>query len=562
MIPPSAPERPTWREWTGLVLLALPLFMMATDFTVMFMAMPAVTADLVPSTTQTLWIMHIGEFVAAGFVITMGWLTGRIGPRLLLLSAMGLYGLASALAAFAPNPETLLSARVLIGLAAGAASPAAIAMLRSMFTGKQFGVAFAALMGAFTVGGALGPPMGGILLEHFWWGSVFLINVPVAALVLLGGFRLFPRAFERSADRIDVASVALSFAAIMSVVFGLQEIADQGVSVPYVLVTLAGVGLGVWFIRRQRRVENPLLDLNLFSIRALRVAVSAFVLASLAFLAVDFLLVQYLQIVTGVPTSRLGLMLAVPGIAAILGTVVAPPAARRFAPSHVMAAGVAIALAGALAIITTILLVPHQTWLLIAGTTAIAFGVTPLMLLGAQLIVTSAPKKQAGSAVALQDIGSGLGGALGMALLGSLAMAVFGRVLGDRAPSGVSGADLDAATQSPGGAMTVAEGLDGDTERGMVTATQEALSLGTVAAYAAAVLLGVATIVFVLRGLRGVRLPADAGGDDSSADLDGPGADLDVLNAELDVLNADLGRTNADLGTEKARSAATPPVHR
>ncbi|ASR39704.1 hypothetical protein BAY61_27205 [Prauserella marina] len=539
-MPTTAPERPTWREWTGLVLLALPLFMMATDFTVMFMAMPAVTADLVPSTTQTLWIMHIGEFVGAGFVITMGWLTGRIGPRFLLLAAMGLYGLASALAAFASNPETLLAARVLIGVAAGASTPAAMAMLRSMFTGKQFGIAFAVLMGAFTVGGALGPPIGGLLLEHFWWGSVFLINVPVAALVLTGGLLLFPRGGERTADRIDMPSVALSITAVMSVVFGLQEIADQGVSVPYVLVTLAGFGLGAWFIRRQRRLDNPLLDLKLFSIKALRVTVSAFVLSSLAFVAVDFLLVQYLQLVTGVPTSRLGLLLAVPGIAAILSTIVTPPIARRFAPSHIMASGLVIALGGALAIITSILVVPHQTWLLISGTTAIAFGVNPLMLLGAQLIVTSAPRKQAGSAVAIQDIGAGLGGAFGMALIGSLAMAVFGRVLNGRAPSDVSAADLEAATQSPGGAMTVAEGLRGDTGDGMITVTQEALSLGTVAAYATAVLLGVATIVFVLRGLRGVQLPSVAEADDPDADLDGPSADLARTNADLDVLDAGL----------------------
>ncbi|MDS2172386.1 MFS transporter [Nesterenkonia sp. CL21] len=491
-------------------MLALPMFMMATDFTVMFMAMPAVTADLGPSTTQTLWIMHIGEFVAAGLVITMGWLVGRTGPRLLLLTTMGLYGLSSALAAFASNPETLLLARVLIGAAAAAASPAAIAMLRSMFTSaKHFGIAFAVLMGVFSAGGALGPPMGGMLLEYFWWGSVFLVNVPVAAVVLIAGFWLFPRVSDRTTDRIDMTSVVLSLAAIMLVVFGLQEIADQGVSVLSAMATIAGIGLGAWFIRRQRRVDNPLLDLNLFSVRALRIAAIAYVLSSLAFVAVDFVLVQYLQIVTGVPTAQLGLMLAAPGLAAIVGTALTPPLARRLAPSHLMAAGLVISLIGAMTIITAIPLAAHMTWLFILGTTAMAFGFTPLMLLGAQLMVTSAPKERSGSAVAIQDVSAGLGGAVGMAFIGSLAMAVFSRVLAGRAPDAVSATDLEAATQSPGGAIAVAESIGGSTGQDLATVAQEALSWGTVAAYTTAVALGIATIVLILRGLRGVELPSD-----------------------------------------------------
>ncbi|TCP55003.1 DHA2 family multidrug resistance protein-like MFS transporter [Tamaricihabitans halophyticus] len=506
----STSAGPTWRAWVGLVLLALPLFMMATDFTVMFMTMPAVTADLAPSTTQTLWIMHIGEFVAAGFVITMGWLTGRIGPRTLLLIAMGLYGLASALAAFAPNAEALLTARVLTGLATAAASPAAISLLRSIFTStRHFGIAFAVLMGAFSVGGALGPPMGGVLLAHFWWGSVFLINVPVAAVVLFGGLSLFPRGSTSNTERIDMISVVLSIGAVLLLVFGLQEIADRGVSLPYVLTIMAGIGLGIWFVRRQRHLTNPLLDLRLFSIRALRMAAIALALTSVAFVGVDFLLVQYLQIVSGVPTGRLGLLLAAPGIAAIIGSALAPILARRIAPGPLTAAGVGLSLVGALTIIAAIAVAPQLTWLFIAGTTAVALGVTPLMLLGAQLIVTSAPKARAGSAVAIQDVSAGLGGALGMALVGSLAMAVFGRVLTARAPAGLGAAEVEAATQSPGGAVATATDVGGADGQALLTAAHGALSWGTAAAYGAAVVVGGATIVLLLRGLRGITLDLD-----------------------------------------------------
>src|SRR5690625_2300712 len=154
---------PTWRQWTALVLLGLPVFMMATDFTALFLAVPEITADLGPSTTQLLWIVHIGELVAAGTLITMGWLTNRLGPRTLLLLALGVYTLASALAAYAPDAETLLAARILIGLGTAAASPAALALLRVLFSRpRHYGIAFAVVMGAFPVGAALGPPMTGL----------------------------------------------------------------------------------------------------------------------------------------------------------------------------------------------------------------------------------------------------------------------------------------------------------------------------------------------------------------------------------------------------------------
>lgn len=524
MTAPTIPAQPTWREWTGLVLLALPLFMIGSDLTVMFLAMPAVTADLAPSTTQALWIMHIGQFVAAGLVITMGWLTGRLGHKRLLLVAMALYGGASMLAAFAPNPETLLVARVMMGAAAAAATPAAIAMLRSMFTSaKHFSVAFAVVMGAVSVGGALGPPMGGLLLGYFWWGSVFLINVPVAALVLIAGLWLFPRTRKTARDRIDLTSVALSMAAVFLVVFGLQEIADQGLSVPYVLAALAGIGLGAWFVRRQRRIDNPLLDLSLFAIRALRICATVFVISSAAFVAVDFILIQYLQIVIGVSTTGLGLMLAIPGAAAILGTALTPVLARRITLSHLMAAGVGVSLVGALLIMTALLLTPQLTVAFIAGTTIIAVGVIPLGLLGAQLIVASPPKERAGSAVAIQDISGNMGAALGMAFIGSLAMAVYSRVLNVTAPTGVTDADLDAATQSPGGAVATAEHLGGHAGSALLTAAQGALSWGTVAAYIAAVALGIATIALILRGLKGIQLPSDAA-DGPTPETSGPEA--------------------------------------
>ncbi|MEU6698684.1 MFS transporter [Pseudonocardia sp. NPDC046786] len=503
------PARPTWREWTGLILLALPLFMMATDFTAIFLAMPAVAADVAPTTTQMLWIVHIGELVAAGMVITMGWLTGRIGPRTLLLVAMALYGAGSALAAFAPDAETLLLARILIGVATAAASPAGIAMLRSMFTSaKHFGVAFAVVMGAFSVGGALGPPLAGVLLEHFWWGSVFLVNVPVAAAVLVTGLWLYPRASERTTDRIDMTSVVVSMTAVILLVLGLQEIADHGFSVPYALATLLGIGLGAWFLRRQRRIDNPLLDVDLFSIRVVRVLALVYVLAQLAFLTVDFVLIQYLQIVSGVSTAQLGLLLAVAATAAILGTALTPALTRRFTPATVMAAGVGLAVVGTALVLTAIAVAPMTAFIAV-GMTTVSFGISPPMVLGAQLMVTSVPQKQAGPVASVQDIAASLGATGGIVFLGSIAMAVFGRLVNAGSPDSVSDADRSAATQSPGGAVAVAEQIGGQAGQELLRTAQDALSQGTLAAHIAALVIGVITTVLVVRGLRGVELPTD-----------------------------------------------------
>ncbi|HIY67710.1 MAG TPA: MFS transporter [Candidatus Agrococcus pullicola] len=506
--PLTRTSQPTWREWTALAVLALPLFMMATDFTAIFLATPAITADLTPSTTQLLWVVHIGELIAAGFVITMGWLTGRIGPRLLLLLALALYGIASALAAFASNAETLLVARVLIGLAAAAASPAGIALLRSLFSSaRHFGIGFAVVMGAFSVGGALGPPLAGLLLEYFWWGSVFLVNIPVAAVAVIAGLWLFPRATNRTTDRIDMTSVVISIGAVMLVVYGLQNFADRGITIPYALAVIAGLALGWWFIRRQRRIENPLLDLDLFSFRVLRILAIVFVTSQVAFMTADFVLVQYLQIVAGMSTASLGLLLAIPAVAAIIATALTPALSRKLTPAIVMTAGMGVSVIGTIVLLAAIVVAP-ATSLFAAGMTIIALGISPPLVVGAQLMLTSVSERQAGPVAAIQDIAASLGATAGIVVLGSLAMSVFTRSLRITAPDGLDASALDTAVESPGAAIAVAESIDGTVGQELLRSAQDALTWGTVAAYVAALLVGLATMV-ILRGLRGVELPDD-----------------------------------------------------
>lgn len=512
--------RPTWRHWGALVMLGLPLFMMATDFTAIFLAVPAIGADLNPGATQLLWVVHIGELVAAGTLITMGWLTGRLGPRTLLLVSLALYGLGSALAAYASSAEVLLTARVLIGVATAALGPAAFALLRSLFSSaRHYGIGFAVVMGAFPAGTALGPPLTGALLEYFWWGSVFLINVPVAAVALLGGLWLFPRAGERTTDRIDLTSVILSMSAIMLVVFGLQEIADQGFTATYALAVGGGIVLGAWFIGRQRRLRNPLLDLNLFTIRLLRLMTIFFTLSQVAFMTADFVLIQHLQIVLGVSAGTLGLLMAAPGIAAIVSTALTPLLMGRFTPRAVISAGIGAAIIGTVVLIAGLLLA-SSTAVFAVGMTIVSFGMSPPMVLGAQLMLTSVSQREAGPAAALQDIGASLGAVAGIGALGSLATAVFGHGLRTGAPDGVSRTELDTASESPGGAVAVAEAIGGSTGAELLEVINEAWTRGTLGVFAVALAMGVLLMVMVVRGLRGVELPSDEEAEDQVPDPD------------------------------------------
>lgn len=543
----TAPARATWREWLGLALLTIPLFMMATDITVLFLAMPSLTADLTPSTTQMLWILHVGEFVAAGLVITFGRLTDKVGRRRLLMIAMLLYGISSALAAFASTPELLILARVLIGAATAAASPAAITLLRSMFADpRQFGIAFAVLMGSFSVGAALGPPMGGVLLEHFWWGSVFLMNVPAAALLLLGGRWLLPTYRDPSGGGVDAISVGLSIIAVIAVIFGLQEIADRGVSLPYLAAIVAGLALGAVFIHRQRRLADPLLDLSLFAHRALAVSAAVLVGTGLAFMAVDMMLVQYLQVVAQVSMTTLGLLLSLPGVAAIVGTMLAPVAARMMRPGPAIAVALVISALGAAMIPAAIAFAGGDLPWLITGASVIGLGTAPVFVIAAQLVVTSAPPRQAGSATAVQDISAGLGGATGMALVGSAAMVVFARVLRDQAPAQIGEVDLDAAAQSVGGALAAADSLGGVSGQRMSAAVQSALTTGTQAAYLIAVVVALGVIALTLLGLRGVELPTGIEHDGEEA----PAVDIETDGSGSAQVEQHFARARSGVGSE------------
>ncbi|MQY22313.1 Antiseptic resistance protein [Nocardia sp. RB20] len=255
-------------------MLALALLLISVDATVLDVAVPAISAHLAPTTPQLLWIIDVYSFVLAGLLVTMGVVGDRIGRRRLLLLGAAGFGLASVLAAWSVGPDMLIAARALQGVAGATLMPATLGLIRAMFTDPRQRTTAIAVWSAMAGGGAaLGPLLGGWLLQHFWWGSVFLVDLPVMATLIVLGPLLLPESKDPRPGRFDVISAGLSMSTLAPIVYAVKEIAAQGVTLLPLLVALVGVLAGVLFVRRQRRAADPMLDLRLFARPRFRTAV-------------------------------------------------------------------------------------------------------------------------------------------------------------------------------------------------------------------------------------------------------------------------------------------------
>src|SRR5262245_14578721 len=260
---PLPDSRAGRREWGGLAVLGLPTLIVAMDLTVLQLAVPHLSADLQPSSSQLLWIVDIYGFMVAGSLITMGTLGDRIGRRRLLLIGAAGFGVASLLAAFSTSAEMLITARALLGVAGATLLPSTLALIRTMFVDlRQRATAIGVWAAIFSAGTAIGPVLGGVLLEQFWWGSVFLLGVPLMAALLVVGPMLLPESLDPEAGRLDLISAILSLAAVLAVIYGLKQIAENGWGPQAALSIVAGLIVGVVFLKRQRRLADPLIDLR------------------------------------------------------------------------------------------------------------------------------------------------------------------------------------------------------------------------------------------------------------------------------------------------------------
>src|SRR3712207_5587131 len=307
------PPRAGRREWIGLAVLMLPTLLIVMDLTVLHLAVPHLSADLQPSSAQLLWIVDIYGFLIAGALMTMGTLGDRIGRRRLLLIGAAVFGFASVLAAFSPSAELLIASRALLGVAGATLMPSTLALIRGMFLDpRQRSAAIGMWISGFSAGSAIGPLIGGALLEYFWWGSVFLLNVPVMVLLLVLGPRLLPEYRDPAPGRFDLASTALSLVAIIAVIYGVKGIAEHGLDGSSAVAIAAGLLVGLVFVQRQTRIADPLVDLALFRRPAFRVALLTNMLGLFVIGGVLLFMTQYLQLVLGMGPLEAGAW-AVPG---------------------------------------------------------------------------------------------------------------------------------------------------------------------------------------------------------------------------------------------------------
>ena len=408
------------REWLGLAVLALPCLVYAMDLTVLNLAVPALSADLHPTSTELLWIVDVYGFVVVGALITMGALGDRIGARrLLMFGAAGFAG-ASVLAAFAPNATLLIAARAVLGLAGATLAPSTLSLVRTLFADDgQRTFAIGVWVTSFSLGAAVGPLAGGALLQVAWWGSVFLLGVPVMVLLLLVGPRLLPEP-PRGAARLDVPSAALSLAAVLALIYGLKQLVAVGDAHVSAIAIAAGLTLGALFVRRQRRPE-PLVDLSLFRSRAYSAALATNVLAFFVVFGMSLFLAQYLQSVLGLSPLAAGLWSVPEALGFVAGGLVTPRLVARWTAPTVVTAGLLIGAAGWILVATT-----HDGLApLVAGSTLAAIGVAAVVTLVTDLAVSAAPPARAGAASAVSETSSELGGALGLAILGSIGAAIY-----------------------------------------------------------------------------------------------------------------------------------------
>ncbi|MGH9381114.1 MAG: MFS transporter [Thermoanaerobaculia bacterium] len=492
----------TRREWIGLAVLALPCLLYSMDLTVLNLAVPHLSADLEPSGAQLLWIVDIYGFLVAGSLVTMGTLGDRIGRRRLLLIGAVAFGAASILAAFSFTAPMLIAARAILGVASATLAPSTLSLIRNMFhDAHERTFAVGVWIASFSAGGALGPLLGGLLLEHFWWGSVFLVNVPVMLLLLALGPRLLPEYRDPDPGRLDPISAALSLAAVLAVIYGIKRIAEgEQVLLPVAAMVLGGA-IGVVFVRRQRVLPDPLIDLSLFR----SVAFSASLLVNIVGFFVAFgtflFIAQHLQLVLGMSPLQAGLWTAPSGLAFIVGSMLAPVLARRMRPTSVMACGFAVAAVGFM-VLTQIGRADGPA-IVVTGYVILSLGLSPVFTMATDLIVGTAPAERAGMASALSETSAEFGGALGIAILGSLVTAVYRNLMAGMVPMGVPSTAADAARDTLGGAAAAAANLPDRTGAALLAVAREAFTEAVVlTATVSAALVVVAAVVtaLVLRG--------------------------------------------------------------
>lgn len=489
------PAKATGREWVALAVLALPCVLYAMDLTVLNLAVPSLTADLQPTAAQLLWIVDIYGFLAAGSLLIMGTLGDRIGRRKLLMFGSAAFALVSLLAAFARTPQVLILARALLGIAGATMAPSTLSLVSNMFRDeREKTFAVSVWVASFSFGGAIGPLVGGVLIARFWWGAVFLAPIPIMVLLLILGPKLLPEHKSTGAGQIDLPSAALTLASVLPIIFGIKQLAEGGDPRLAGLAIFVGAACGIAFVRRQLRLADPLLDLRLFARPALSAALAINALDFLVGFGILVLVAQYLQLVLGLTPLQAGLWGLPAGLGFVAGSLLTSALLKILRPALALCLGLMVAASGLTAMVYAV--EAHSLILITLGNTLFAIGSAPGTAVVADFVVSSAPEEQAGAASALSETVSEFGGALGIALLGSLATFLYRHALIVMLPSGMTADSTDTALRGIGAASRLARGLSSGAD--ILTAAKHAYTGAAATAFATGAGLTVLTAIVAL----------------------------------------------------------------
>lgn len=483
-------------RWPALGVLTLGVLLMGVDGTVLAVSTPFITADLGANSTAVLWIGDIYSFVLAGLLVAMGSIGDRIGHKKLLLGAATAFAVISTAAAHASSVAQLIGARALLGVAGAALAPSTLALIRGLFPhGRERSVAVGIWASGFSAGSALGPVIGGLLLERFWWGSVFLINLPVVVVLVVGGLVLVPESPGRSTEAWDTPGAGLFLVGILGLVYAVKAGTADGLHAGPAIAGAVGLGAVALFVRRQLRLAAPLIDVRLFGNRAFSGVVIANLLAMLGLSGVVFFLSQFFQLVHGYGPMQAGLAELPVAVGAAAFGVPAGVAVRYWSARAVLVSGLAL-IGTAMASLTQISPATGYPQLGIA-LFGVGVGLGLVYTVANDVILTGVAPERAGSAAAISETSFELGMALGVAMLGSVVASVY---RGMEVPPGIPDAVAEQAADTLSGAHQAASVLPVGQAGALLGAAQSAFTdgLAVAAGLGSALLLASAASVWVL----------------------------------------------------------------
>ncbi|SHJ37673.1 MFS transporter, DHA2 family, multidrug resistance protein [Aureimonas altamirensis DSM 21988] len=426
----------TGNRWLVLAIVSSALFLIVVDMTVLYTALPRLTHDLAASASQKLWIVNAYPLVVAGLLPGLGTLGDRLGHRRLFLSGLIVFGIASLCAAYSPTPEALIAARALLAVGAAMMMPATLSIIRLTFTDDDERSFAIGIWAAVASGGAaFGPVIGGVMLEYFWWGSVFLINVPVVAVAFVLGYLMVPARRGDSSRKWDIVASAQIMVALIALAFAIKEAGRREATWEAVVAgAVVGVVAMALFVRRQRRSPAPLIDFSLFRIPRFSAGVATAMATAAALVGIELILSQRLQLVLGYSPLQAGLLiLPIPAAAFIAGPL-AGLALPKLGADRTLWLSLGVAGLG-LALYIFSFGGAASIWL--GALAVMGFGIGAAMTAASSTIMMSAPESRAGMAASVEEVSYELGGAIGVAMIGSLMSLVYTASLA--LPQGLTG---------------------------------------------------------------------------------------------------------------------------